>query len=86
MPIYLKNNMWYYISRRSLCDNCTIQNTCEEADSKERCPYFRPKVVMFVECRKCRTMFEIHEIRKMKWPDVCPTCQEKEWANEAEGR
>lgn len=75
MPLFFKHRIRYYISRRSLCDNCRIKDNCQEADSKHSCPYFQPIIIIFERCRKCNTMFEVHSTRRLRYSDECPDCQ-----------
>lgn len=70
----------YYISRRSLCDNCNHNKAgrmCVDANERHTCENWEPPQFMFKPCRICGKMYELHETRKLRYVDVCPECQEK---------
>ena len=78
MPIKWNGPKHYYISRRSLCDNCIHKKICLDANQKHECENWTPPMFLFGKCRECGKMYELHRTRKLKYVDVCPECQEKE--------
>ena len=78
MPHYWKKGKDYYISRRSICENCGWE-ICLDRNGKEECSKFQPKEgFVFVECDTCKRLYEIHETRKQDRADLCPECDVKD--------
>jgi hypothetical protein len=66
------------ISRRSLCDECTDQGVCISLQSRRtECERFRPKEIVFNDCRACGRAYEVHESMRNDFLDECPECGEK---------
>jgi len=74
MPFVQKHGKLYYISRRSLCDNCRVVG-CPERNHKTSCANFHPAEFMFVECERCGVVFEIHEARESDVGTLCRRCK-----------
>jgi RNase P subunit RPR2 len=69
-----KQGKLYYISRRSLCDNCKIIG-CPDRNCHDKCESFSPSEFLFVKCTECGQIFEVHSARKSDAGDICPTCK-----------
>jgi len=74
MPFMQKDGRLYYISRRSLCDNCKIIG-CPDRNNKTSCPNFTPEKIIFVECEWCGVIFEMHEAMKSDTGTLCSKCK-----------
>jgi hypothetical protein len=66
-----------HISRRSLCDECTLKNDCIRVHYRSECKDFQPiSGFVFNNCRECGKSYEVHTAWKNDFLDECPECNE----------
>ena len=78
MPFGIIGDEFVYISRRNLCDECTLKSGCiSPSGYRFECAEFQPQRFVFNRCIACGKSYEIHTAWKNDFLDECPECNEK---------